>query len=113
MQRAEWTDDRLDDLVKTLDQRFDLAHDDIRGLRGEMAELRGEMNAFRSEMRGEMDAFRSEIRGEMAAFRSEVYGEIAALRHDMAVLNGRIITILLGLSVSLMGAVAALVADSL
>lgn len=50
---------------------------ELRGeLKGEMAELRGEMSELRSELKGEM----AELRGEMAEFRAELKGEITELR---------------------------------
>ena len=55
-------------------------------LRGEMAELRGDMNTLRSELRGEMNMLRSEVRGEMAELR----GEMAELRGEMAELGAKV-----------------------
>jgi hypothetical protein len=46
------------------------------GLRGEMAELRG-------ELRGEMAELRGELRGEMAELRGEHRGGLADLRAEM------------------------------
>lgn len=67
---------------------------DITGLRGEMAELRGDLHGEMAELRGEMAELRAdlhggmaelrgemgELRGEMAELRSELRGDMAALR---------------------------------
>jgi len=45
MPRENWTDDRLDDLSKKVDEGFDRVDKDIRELRGEVKGLRGEMNS--------------------------------------------------------------------
>jgi hypothetical protein len=43
--RETWTDERLDDLNKTVDDGFARLDADIRELRGEIKDLRSEMNA--------------------------------------------------------------------
>lgn len=40
-------------------------------LRGEMAELRGEMSELRAELRGEMSELRADLRGGLAELRAE------------------------------------------
>jgi hypothetical protein len=54
MERMAWTDERLDDLSRSMDAGFDRVDKDIRDLRGEMhtgfAEVRGEINGLRSLM---------------------------------------------------------------
>ncbi|HEU4707456.1 MAG TPA: hypothetical protein VFS64_09720 [Solirubrobacterales bacterium] len=45
MPREKWTDERLDDLNKKVDNGFARVDADIRELRGEIKDLRGEMNA--------------------------------------------------------------------
>jgi hypothetical protein len=46
--RESWTDDRLDDLQQSMNQRFDRVDSDVRDLRGEtndsFHDLRSEMN---------------------------------------------------------------------
>lgn len=60
---------------------------DLVAIRGEMAELRGELKAemaeLRVELKGEMAELRGELRGEMAELR----GETAELRGEMAMLR--------------------------
>jgi hypothetical protein len=51
MERAAWTDQRLDDLARRMDAGFQRVDADIRELRGEVVALRG-------ELRGEIDALR-------------------------------------------------------
>ncbi len=52
-------------------------------LRGEMAELRGELKGEMAELRGEMAELRAELKGDMAELRTEVRG-------GFAILNARI-----------------------
>ncbi len=74
-------------------------------LRGEMAELRGELRGemaeLRSELRGEMAELRSELRGEMTELRAELHGEMtelrAELRGEMAALRADVNTQIAGL----------------
>jgi hypothetical protein len=83
MQRAAWTDERLDDMSGRVDR-------DIRGLRADMnrgfAEVRTEFKAVRGEMSDEFKALRGEVAGEFGAVRSE----IAELRTLIWRLNGGI-----------------------
>ena len=55
----------------------------LRGIRGEMrdlrGELRGEMDQLRQEFRGEMDQLRQELRSEL----SELRGELNEFRRDV------------------------------
>jgi hypothetical protein len=51
MERAAWTDERLNDLAQRMDAGFDRVDRDIRDLRGDVAGLR-------TELRGEIDALR-------------------------------------------------------
>jgi hypothetical protein len=48
MKRETWTDERLDDLSRRMDQGFDRVDRDIRDLR---AEVGGEFNSIRSDIR--------------------------------------------------------------
>lgn len=45
MPRGRWTDERLDELNKRVDNGFARVDSDIRELRGEVKDLRSEMNA--------------------------------------------------------------------
>lgn len=50
---------------------------DLVAIRGEMAELRG-------ELKGEMTELRAELKGEMAELRAELKGGMAELRGEMS-----------------------------
>jgi len=64
---------------------------ELRGeLRGEMAELRTELRGEMAEVRGQMAELRAELRGEMAELRTELRGEMGEVRGEMARLTGRI-----------------------
>ena len=82
--RTAWTDDRMDDLVKGLDTRFELIRDDL-----------------------------ASIRGEIGGLRIEMREEIGGLRAEIGTLNGRMITTLQSFCVALIGVIAALVAVAL
>jgi hypothetical protein len=65
MERAAWTDERLDDLLESIRNGFTRTDQDIR-------DLRAEMTAFRAETRAEFASVRGEIRGEIGSLRSEL-----------------------------------------
>ena len=88
---------------------------ELRGeLRGEIAELRaelrGEMAELRGELRGEMAELRGDLRGEMAELRSELKGDIADLKSQMSGLFPKLLAAQLGTTFAfggmLVGAVA-------
>ena len=85
----------MDDLVKSLDTRFGLIHDDLANIRGEIRDLR------------------TEVSGEIGGLRIEMREEIGGLRAEIGALNGRMITTLQSFCVALIGVIAALVAVAL
>lgn len=48
MQRETWTDERLDDMSRRMDQGFDRVDRDLRDIRGEIRDVRGEVGELRS-----------------------------------------------------------------
>ncbi|HEX8582326.1 MAG TPA: hypothetical protein VF640_08350 [Acidimicrobiales bacterium] len=75
-----WADVATKHDLAQLEERMGYRMDTLRAeLRGEMAELRGEMGQLRAEVRGEM----GELRGEMNGLRAEVRGEIGGLRAEL------------------------------
>jgi F0F1-type ATP synthase membrane subunit b/b' len=109
MERARWSDDRLDDRMSAIDKTFDGVFEELRAeraefraemsamradLRAEMhgmrAELKAEMHGMRNELRGEMHGMRDELRAEMHDMRGELKGELREMRGDIAVLGGRV-----------------------
>ena len=60
---------------------------DIVGLKGEIAELRGELRSeiagLRGELRSEIAGLRGELRSEIAGLRGELQSEIAGLRGEL------------------------------
>jgi Skp family chaperone for outer membrane proteins len=91
MAREAWTDERLDDLNKKVDDGFNEMHAEFRALRGEMksefqalrAETKGEFQGVRAEMKGEFQAVRTEMKSEFQAVRAEMRGEFQAVRAEM------------------------------
>jgi hypothetical protein len=53
------------------------------------------------------------IRTDMSDFRADMRADMNSLRDDIRALNGRLVTVLLTVSVALIGAVGGLVATSL
>jgi len=87
VQRAAWTDERLDDLSRRTETGFDHVSADIRGLRQEITGLRtevhSEMSSLRDEMKGDFGTFRTASSGDFGAFRTEMKGDFAAFRSEM------------------------------
>ncbi len=65
MPREAWTDERLDDLNKRVDDGF--------------AEMRGEFRAFRAEMKSEFQAVRAEIGAVNRNLMQLTWGLIGAM----------------------------------
>jgi predicted nucleic acid-binding Zn-ribbon protein len=112
MAREAWTDERLDDLNKKVDDGFAEMRTEFRAARIEMkgefqavrAEMKGEFQAVRAEMKGEFQAIRAEIKGEFQAIRAEisgefqgVRGEIQGVRDEIAAMNRNLIQLTWGL----------------
>jgi len=80
MAREEWTDHRLDDLNKKVDDGFKDMREEFRALRGGTT---GEFQAVRGEIKNEFQAVRGEMKAESQALRSEMKAESQALRSEM------------------------------
>ncbi|MDQ4089076.1 MAG: hypothetical protein M3163_02050 [Actinomycetota bacterium] len=52
---------------------------DLVALRGEMAEIRGELKGAMAELRGEMAELRAGLKGEIAALRGDVKAQLPKL----------------------------------
>ena len=84
--REVWTDERLDDLNKRVDEGFKETREEFRAVRSEM---KSEFQAVRTEMKTEFQAVRSEV--------GEVRSEVNALaRVIMQLTWGLIGTMLVG-----------------
>jgi uncharacterized protein (DUF3084 family) len=79
MAREAWTDERLDDLNKKVDDGF--------------KEMREEFRALRGEVTGEFQTVRGEIKTEFQAVR----GEIQGVRDEVAAMNRNLIQMTWGL----------------
>ncbi len=94
MVREAWTDERLGDLQKHMDEGFREVKAEIRSLR---AEVRGEVQSLRTELKGEMSSLRTELKGEMDSLRTELRGEIEKLGARIDKLTYTLIAGLVGL----------------
>jgi hypothetical protein len=78
MERATWTDERLDDLAEAMRSGFGRVDHDLRDLRGEMGGLRSDMNS------------------QMTAIRTELGGQIETLRLLLLRVGGALLVTLVG-----------------
>lgn len=76
MAREIWTDERLDDLSRKVDEGFARVDADMR-------ELRVEISSMRKENQQEFLKLRGEIKSEGLEVRSEIKSEVGALRAEM------------------------------
>ena len=60
MERAKWTEERLDDRMTVIDTTFDRVFEE---LRAERAEFRAEMAGLRAELRSDIGELRADIAG--------------------------------------------------
>ncbi len=99
--RESWTDERLDDLNdkvgelgRRMDNGFNRVDADIRGLRGEMGDMR-------TELRGEMAELRGEMNARFDAMQSGIDARFAALQHAMFQFGGVMVAALIGVIATL------------
>jgi len=97
MAREAWTDERLDDLNKKVDDGFKEMHAEFRALRGEM---KSEFQAVRAEMKSEFQGVRGEIQG--------IRNELAAMNRNLVQLTWGLIGTVL---VAFLGIIAAILAQ--
>jgi hypothetical protein len=71
MMREAWTDERLDDLVRRMDQGFDRVDGDLREIRGEVRGLRGEFDSRFSRLEARFDSMQ---RMTLAAYLTALVG---------------------------------------
>ena len=98
MARDVWTDERLDDLNKRVDEGFTETRDEFRALR---SDVRDEFQAVRGEMKGEFQALRGEMKSEFQAVRSEMKGEFQAVRGEISALQRTTFQLFAGVMVTL------------
>jgi hypothetical protein len=87
VERAKWTEERLDDRMTVIDTTFDRVFAELREERNRLFE---ELRAERAENREAARAERAEFRAEMAGLRAELRIHIGELRADIAGLNHRL-----------------------
>lgn len=89
MVREAWTDERLDDLKKHMDEGFREVRADIRELRGEVGSIRGEASSLKGEI--------GELREEVGELRGEMRAGFAALNRTLQIAAGLIGAMFVGL----------------
>jgi uncharacterized protein YPO0396 len=80
---------------------------DLVAIRGEMAELRGDLRGEMAELRGEMAELRAELKGEMAELRAELKGDISELRAELKAQLPRLYAANVGMAFATAGLVLA------
>ena len=103
MERASWTDDRIDERMTAIDAGLD-------GLRAETRGLRDEIGDLRSELRTEVGDLRSELRTEITGLRTEFRQELGAFRAEVAAFHRQVTVILGSFAVALLGMLGGLIA---
>jgi hypothetical protein len=83
MARETWTDERLDDLVKTIDKGFARVDADIRELRAEMRQMRVDMKEGFDRVDARFDAMQRTMIISLAV----IVGSVAA-----SVIGGLVVT---------------------
>jgi hypothetical protein len=132
MERLRWTDERIDERMAAIDERFERQFEESRMFREEMragfaalqveigavrGEIRSDVGAMRGEIRSEIGAVRGEIRSEIGGVRGEidsvrgeidsVRGELASVRSDLAAFQRHVTLIVAGFGVGLLGILGA------
>jgi hypothetical protein len=78
MERVGWTDERLDERMAVIDERFERAFEEMGAMREEMragfVSLRGEI----AEVRGDLSAFQRQVTHILAGFAIALLGVVAA-----------------------------------
>jgi hypothetical protein len=96
VERAAWTDERLDDLARRVDAGFERVDADIRDLRTEVREQGAQI---RSEIKTEAGL----VCGKVGSIRTDLGAEIGLLRGSMIRVGG-------GMLIAQLGMIAALIA---
>jgi uncharacterized coiled-coil DUF342 family protein len=109
VERAAWTDERLDDLLEAVRTGFDRTDTDIRGLRAETREARSELGAEIRDVRSELHAEIRDLRSETGAIRSDLSGQIEAVRQTVLRVGGAMFATTM---VGFIGVLAAILAHS-
>lgn len=90
MVREAWTDERLDDLTKHMDERFGAVVAEQRALRADLNSLRSEVGEVRSEV-GEVREGLGEVRAEIKALHRTLqigFGLIGSFLGVLTILIG-------------------------
>lgn len=77
--RNSWTDERLDEMSRRMDQGFAQIHADVKAL-GETT--KADIRALGDETRTEIKALRRDAKAEIKALRSDTKAETRALRES-------------------------------
>jgi hypothetical protein len=81
MERAAWTDERLDDLSKRMVDGFARVDADLRELRTDLREQFGEL---RADLRSEIGGVRADLSNEIGGVRRDLSNEIGGVRRDLS-----------------------------
>jgi hypothetical protein len=98
--RDHWTDDRMDELARRMDEGFNRVHMDLRDLRhrGQGDDLRAEMAEQGKDLRSEMAELGKDLRAETAELGSSLRAEMAAMHRMMFGFCSAMLAALIGLA---------------
>jgi uncharacterized coiled-coil DUF342 family protein len=92
MERARWTDQRLDERMAVIDERFERGFDEMRA-------LRAEMHAGFAQVHTDFAQVHTQF--------AQVHTEFAQVRADMSALQRQLTHIFAGFAIALLGVVGA------
>ena len=81
--RDTWTDDRMDDLVKRMDDGFAQVHGDIKELRREVGSTREELSAEILSVREEVGSLSNDLRAEIGSVATDLRAEIKSVAREL------------------------------
>ncbi|HYF94925.1 MAG TPA: hypothetical protein VD969_22145 [Symbiobacteriaceae bacterium] len=81
--------DEAQELLRTVLSRLEELSADVKGLRKEMGEVKGELAGLRVELKGEIADLRSELKGEIAGLRKELSERLFDVEVDVDLMKKR------------------------
>ena len=89
MTREKWTDERLDDLAGLVDRGFAEVKGEIRDLRtevnGSFDSVNGRFDSFQAEMNSRFDSFQTEMNSRFDSFQTEMNSRFDSMQRTMVI----------------------------
>jgi hypothetical protein len=110
MERARWTDERLDRQMNDIDKRYDRVFDELRAdrqaWRAEAGALRAEMQGMRTDMqsmRTDMQGMRTDMRTDIQGLRTDMQTGFLQLHGELHAVQRQTVMVLAVLGAALLG----------